>query len=629
MNDKELIKLVKEFIKKPGSQEIFSNILNESSGIESVLTKEKIGFLLRKLDLEQVPDFHKLKVGLVSNFTADDLISYLRFASFKDSIFLDNYVSPYNQYVYELMNKDSELYKSEPNVTVCLLDEGFIFNEISLSSTIEQIEATVMLKLNELENLIKNFTKLNGGLFILNTIPLLSLSHHNVIDYKTKAKLSKLWRNLNSHLLSLMDNYEQLIVLDIDLFYQDFGVAVTDNKMRYYGSMSFSQELLHAIAEEIHKIHRSILGLQKKCLVLDLDNTLWGGIIGDAGVHGIDLGPDEKPGNIYYEFQKAIQTLGNQGVLLTINSKNEWSNAKEVFHTHPHTVLKEEDFVKVCSNWEPKHENIKETVNDLNIGMNSLVFIDDNPFEREMVKTYLPDVEVPNMPNDPSYYISELLNKGWFNTISLTKEDYSRKEKYQQIVQRETLKKTSHSIEEYLEALDIKVEIIEPNNFTIPRLAQLTQRTNQFNMTTERLQEKEVKSMSDNLEHHVFGFKSSDKFGDNGIVGVVFINEIIKNENRIWNISNFIMSCRVFSRGIETVVLSHVLKQAKNEGVNVVIGNYIPSKKNHIVKDFYINHGFNILSEENGAVVFDYNLSEMQLKEVPWIQLYTNGEVVQ
>jgi FkbH-like protein len=628
MNERELVKQIKNVVKDVPDQETFSNMLSSFQGIQSILAKEKIGHLLRKINFHDVTNFHEVKVGLLSNFNADDLATYLRFESFKDNIFPDFYVSPFNQYVYELINKDSQLYKSNSDITICLLNEEIIFNEVTSITDLAQVEATINFKLSEMESLIENFVQHNKGLFILNTIPLNKLTHQNIIDYRTKANLSRIWRDFNSHLLSLMDNYEQLIVLDIDLLYQESDVFMRDNKMHYYGSMSFSQELLSAIAEEVNKLSRSILGLQKKCLVLDLDNTLWGGIIGDAGLHGIDLGPDDKPGNIFFDFQKVIQNLGKQGILLTINSKNEWSNAEEVFSKHPHSVLKEEDFVKICANWVPKHENLKSIQSELNIGMNSFVFIDDSPFEREMVKKYLPDVKVPEMPKDPSYYTLELLNKGWFNTISLTKEDYSRKEKYQQIVKTESLRKSSNSIEDYLHALDIRVEIVQPSDFTIPRLTQLTQRTNQFNMTTQRLQEADVKAMIHNPKTPLFGFSATDKFGDNGIVGTVFIEESTINNQKIWNINNFIMSCRVFSRGIETAVLNYLFTRAKFENVDKVVGYYIPSKKNHIVKDLYINYGFEAVNEQSSKLRFVYDLDEYKLKEVPWIQLNSQEEVV-
>ncbi|MBE5102253.1 HAD-IIIC family phosphatase [Priestia aryabhattai] len=628
MNDKELLKQIKNIVKEESNFDIPPSIIESLQQIDSVLTKEKIGHLFRKFNFHDTPSFQELKVGVLSNFNVDEITTYIRFESLKNNIFPNFYLSSFNQYVYELINKDSQLYQSSPDITICLLDEEFIFDEVSSIIDIKEVEETIKRKLFELESLIQTFMQHNNGLFILNTIPLNKLTHQTIIDYRTKAALSRVWRQFNGQLLSLMDHYEQLIVVDIDLLYQDSTVFLRNDKMNYYGSMSFSQELLSSIAEEINKISRSILGLQKKCLVLDLDNTLWGGVIGDAGLQGIKLGPDSKVGNVYFNFQKMIRNLGNQGVLLTINSKNEWTNVQEVFDKHPYTILKEEDFVKICANWEPKHENIKIIQSELNIGMNSLVFIDDSSFEREMVNTYLPEVEVSQMPEDPSYYMFEVLRKGWFNTISLTKEDHTRKEKYKQIVKRETLKKSSHSIEEYLYALDIKVDIVNPSDFTIPRLAQLTQRTNQFNMTTQRLKETELKVMIDDPKMIVFGFRATDKFGDNGIVGAVCIEEHNNSNNKIWNIQNFIMSCRVFSRGIETAVLNHVITKAKEAQVKKIVGFYIPSKKNHIVENFYIEHGFKASNEQSNKFSFEYELDSTLTKQAPWINLNAKEEVV-
>ncbi|MGF0194345.1 hypothetical protein, partial [Priestia aryabhattai] len=284
MDDKDLLKQIKNIIKDESNINIPSNILKSLQQVDSILTKEKIGHLFRKFNSRNLQKFQELKVGVLSNFNADEISTYLRFESFKNNIFPSFYLSSFNQYVYELINRDSQLYHFNPDITVCLLDEEFIFTEVSSIIDVQKIEETINRKLSELENLIQTFIQHNNGLFILNTIPLNKLTHQVIIDYRTKGELSRLWRQFNSKLLSLMNQYEQLIVIDVDLLYQDSNVFLRNEKLNYYGSMSFSQELLSSIAEEINKVSRTTLGLQKKCLVLDLDNTLWGGIIGDAGL---------------------------------------------------------------------------------------------------------------------------------------------------------------------------------------------------------------------------------------------------------------------------------------------------------------------------------------------------------
>jgi len=624
MNEEEIIAALKKMKKEGTLSKSLPQVIEYAKELSSN-SLEKAGYILRDISFAdwmhpEAVDLKPIKIAVISNFTADSLSRYLCGLLIQEGIWPEFYIAPYNQYVYQLMGEKSDLYRFEPDITFCLLDEMLIFEECQDDDwTVEDIKYGAKQKIEQLRLLIEMYQRHCKGLLVLNTIPFPEELHSVVIDYKSKAMLSKEWRLFEANLLGFSDHYQQVITLDLSILLQNVS-QYRDARLSYYASMKMSDEMLLAISEEGLKISRSILGLNKKCLTLDLDETLWGGIVGDDGLDGIQLG-NTSPGNIFIDFQNKINMLKKQGVLLAINSKNEEKNVKEIFEKHPDMVLKQDDFVIICSNWNAKHENLKKIASHLNIGLDSFVFLDDSPFERNMVREYMTDVTVPEMPKDPSFYVETLLKPGWFNCIALTKEDSQRTDKYRQIVKRKEFQDSASSIEEYLQGLDVNVFLLNTTKMNLPRLHQLNTRTNQFNLTTRRYQESEIKEMSEQDRYLIIGFQATDRFGDNGIVGSVYIEKIVDEGNEEWWIRNFIMSCRVFSRDIETAVLHYILDIAKEKGVSSVFGEYIPSKKNGYVQNFYSDHGFQAISKDQTPVIYRHSLDPISLKET-WVTLH-------
>lgn len=629
MDNREHIQNIRRWKNEGCLGEQRSSIVSSIQANRNSLQCEKIGYALKNTALEDWKAMGEqplklLRVALLSGFTSNAYPHILRSLLLSEGMWPEVYTAGYNQYVYELMMPKSGLYEFAPQLTLCLLDEHTVLDEMSRDWDVRELELACERKLDQLKQLVSTFQQHGTGILVFNTIPMSTDMYNTKIDYKTKAQLSRTWRSFNIELLNLSAEWSLVVTLDTEVLMQENKVgSLRDPRLMYNGSFHFSQELLFAFALESVKIARSLLGLNKKCLVLDLDNTLWGGIVGDDGVNGVQLG-DTITGNIFVDFQKALKQLKNQGVLLSISSKNEEKVVREMFEQHPHMQLTLDDVVMLCANWDPKHDNIRAIAEALNIGIDSLVFIDDNPFERSLIRQSLPEVVVPELRQDPSYYREDVLSSGWFNTIKLTTTDVERTDQYRTEVERKQLKQVSGSIEDYLRQLDIRVNLLSANDFHLPRLAQLITRTNQFNMTTRRYQESELRELEISDKYWIFGFQSQDRFGDYGMIGAV----IVEMSARTWRIDNFLMSCRVFSRDIETAVLRHVLWKAKEVGVQEVHAEYIPTAKNVIVRDFYAEHGFELAlsdTDEHAHKVgqlYVHRLERMP-NQVEWIQMMT------
>jgi FkbH-like protein len=355
----------------------------------------------------------------------------------------------------------------------------------------------------------------------------------------------------------------------------------------------------------------------KKCIVLDLDNTLWGGIIGEDGIEGIKLG-NTAPGIEYLDFQRSLLGLYNRGIILAICSKNNYDDAIKVFQEHPFQILKEEHFAAMRINWQNKATNIAELAKEINIGLDSIVFFDDNPVERSIVSQAHPEVLVVDMPKNPRLYRETLENLEVFDVLSLTKEDMARGEMYAGKRKRAELETSMESIEDFLRTLEMKVRIKPVDDFDTPRVVQLIGKTNQFNLTTRRYTDAEVQKFREGDSSIVYSMAVTDKFGDEGVVGVV----IVKQKNEDWWIDTFLMSCRVIGRSVETAMLAKIVKDARAQGASRIIGEYIPTKKNPPAAKVYEDHGFGMSTEtDEGGTRWTLNL-ETDTVDVPeWIEL--------
>lgn len=400
----------------------------------------------------------------------------------------------------------------------------------------------------------------------------------------------------NDSLFELATVNRQIKVLDFSTFASEYGLKELIDKRHFYLSqVPFSPKLARHFNQWFLQKIRAIEGVRKKCLVLDLDNTLWGGILGEDGISGIQLG-NTYPGICFRDFQSWLKEIKNTGVILAICSKNNPEDVKQVFDHRDEMVLKMEDFSALRINWKNKSENIMEIAQELNIDPDSLVFIDDSPFEREQVKSILPNVEIPDFPKQPYLlvdFIQEVYNQ-WFQVYELTEEDKSKSIQYQQNAQRRQLLNTFETEEQFLKEMDIKLSISENNPVHIPRIAQMTQKTNQFNLTTKRYTEADINNLI-SYGYHVWDAAVSDKFGDNGITALA----IVKTDGLTAEIDSFMLSCRILGRGIENAFLNVLLNRLFEEGISEVKATFIRTAKNGQVENFYERNGFEMVEVQN------------------------------
>jgi len=397
-------------------------------------------------------------------------------------------------------------------------------------------------------------------------------------------------RKLNYELMKLSQQYPNLFICDIAELQNKFGRDRMFAPNTYTSTeMVFRMDVLPYVASRVMDIVCAIKGQFKKCLILDLDNTLWGGVIGDDGLEGIQLGHGLGIGKMFTEFQMWIKKLKQRGIIICVASKNNEETAKEPFEKHPDMVLKLDDIAVFQANWETKVDNIRTIQQILNIGFDSMVFLDDNPFERNMVRENIPGIMVPELPEFPEDYLEYLYSLNLFETASYSNLDKDRTKQYQVEAQRVSLSKTFTNEAEFLKSLNMVSTVSGFTKFNTPRVAQLSQRSNQFNLRTVRYTDADIEAFANNPDVIDLSFTLEDKFGDNGLIAVVIM---IPLDKETLFVDTWFMSCRVLKRGMENFTLNIMVNKAKTAGFKKIVGEYLPTPKNGMVADHYENLGF-------------------------------------
>jgi FkbH-like protein len=397
-------------------------------------------------------------------------------------------------------------------------------------------------------------------------------------------------RKLNYELMNLSMRNSNLFICDIAALQNRFGHEMMFDSSVYVSTeMVLSLDIIPYVASRVIDIICVAQGMLKKCLILDLDNTLWGGVIGDDGLENIQLGHGLGIGKAYTEFQQWIKKLKNRGIILAVCSKNNEETAQEPFIKHPDMVLRLDDISVFMANWDNKADNIRQIQSILNIGFDSMVFLDDNPFERNIVRENISGITVPELPEDPGEYLEYLYGLNLFETVSFSTTDAERTKQYQVEAQRVSLQKSFINESDFLKSLNMVSEVKGFDKFNTPRIAQLSQRSNQFNLRTVRYTEADIERLSTDEHYQNFSFTLSDKFGDNGLIGVVILE---KQDKETLFVNTWFMSCRVLKRGMENFTLNTVVNYAKANGFKKIIGEYISTAKNKMVENHYQNLDF-------------------------------------
>jgi FkbH-like protein len=560
-----------------------------------------------KVDYEKAPANRRIKIAIQSNFTVGGMKDALLVKCLREDIYPEIYVGGYDQYNQEILNPSSEYYSFKPNLTILILDTRTIFGEAFLqpySESESERRQRVESFVKGIASLVEKIKQNSKSKVIINNFEIPTHSPLGIIEDKQIYGFKESVEDLNSKLREAFRGDTRVFLFDYEAFASNVGKDnTTDDKMYYLGDFRISPAVIPALCDAYIPYVRALLSMMKKCLVLDLDNVLWGGVVGEDGIEGIKLGPTPE-GRPYLELQKYILSLYNRGVILAINSANNLDDALEVLRKHPYMVLKEDYFAAMKINWDNKISNMKAIAEELEIGIDSLVFLDDSKANRQMMREALPEVSIVDLPDDPALYLRTVANLRVFDSLQLTAEDRARGKMYADQRKRVEFEKTATDIDGYLKGLGTVVTLEIANKFNIPRISQLTQKTNQFNTTTRRYLEDEIARMASSDHYLVAAVKVEDKFGDSGTTGVA----IVEKDSGKWKIDSFLLSCRVIGRGVEDALLAYIIAEARRAGAKAIVGEFIPTKKNLPAKDFFKNRNFKQLSVDNGVETWEYDL---------------------
>ncbi|WP_309607219.1 HAD-IIIC family phosphatase [Phenylobacterium sp.] len=406
-----------------------------------------------------------------------------------------------------------------------------------------------------------------------------------------------------------------VVLVDIARLAGSVGLESWDDPRQWHGSkLGFAPDLLPVYGDVVARTIGAVLGRTRKCLVLDLDNTLWGGVIGDDGLAGIALGQGSGSGEAFVAVQRLALELRARGIVLAVCSKNEEDAARLPFREHPDMLLREDHIAVFQANWTDKAANLRAIAAALNIGIDALVFLDDNPAERAQVRRELPAVAVPEVSDDPAFYPRLLAAAGYFEAVGFSQEDRARAAYYQGNAQRAASLEASGDMDSYLASLEMTCTIARVDPVSRPRVAQLINKSNQFNLTTHRYSEAEVAALEANADRHAVQVRLVDSFGDNGIISVI----IADRQAQVWEIDTWLMSCRVLGRRVEEAVLAHLAAAARADGALSLVGRYVPSPKNKMVAEHYDKLGFERVEQAaDGARTYRLDLSSYPTPDLP------------
>ena len=561
-----------------------------------------------RLELDTKPVKLAVLGNCATQFFSTAVMGYAKLSGLN----LDVYDTDYNQIDAQLLDKASEVFRFCPDVILLWLATEKIYEEfldLPLPAR-ESFADDYIAKIERYWDLIEA----NSGARILQ-LNFTEIDDKALGQFSAKvvSSFSFQVRKLNFLLQEKMAKRASVFPVDLLAVQLQLGADnLFDAPLYYNAKVTVSLNALPIVAKSVCDVLHSMNGKIKKCVILDLDNTLWGGVIGDDGMGGIEIGELGR-GHAFTNLQRWLKQLKECGIILAVCSKNNEETAKEPFEKHPEMILHLSDISVFVANWDDKASNIRLIQETLNIGMDSIVFLDDNPFERNLVRQMVPDITVAELPEDPALYLGFLQRENYFETASFTGANSDRTKQYQAEFERKKLETTFESIDDYLESLEMIGEAKPFEESKFARIAQLTQRSNQFNLRTIRYTEDEIRRIATSDKHLTLYYNLKDKFGDHGLVGVVILE---KKSDEVLFLDTWLMSCRVLKRGMEEFIINKVVETAKKNGFARIEAEYIPTKKNMMVKDIYSRMGFSTVAENQFALnVDDYQEKKVYIEE--------------
>jgi FkbH-like protein len=547
------------------------------------------------------------KLGVVSNFTTDFANPLLAAAALRYGVQLEIVAADFGQAVQQAVDPESKLNRAKLDAVLVALDP----RELSLRSSrgADWPLFDAQLAIDEIELIRSGFRTHGAAPCLVQTLPSPAELLFGSLDVGVAGTLRHAVNAVNAHVAQAAPSQGDILI-DVDWLAQCIGLGEWyDERQWHLARLPCAQKALPLYADFAVRSIAAIRGKSRKCLVLDLDNTLWGGVIGDDGLEGIALNAGDARGEAFRALQRAAADLRRRGVVLAVCSKNDEAIAKTAF-THPGMILKEADFSVFLANWDDKATNLERIAQRLDIGLDALVFLDDNPVERAQVRQALPQVAVPELGGDPSTYKRILLNAGYFESIAFTHEDLARADQYKENAHRAQALEKARDLDEFLRSLDMEIQFAPFDAQGRKRITQLINKTNQFNLTTRRYTEQQVAQFEASAEHYTLQISLRDKFGDNGMISVV----ICAVRAAEWEIDSWLMSCRVLNRKVEQAVCNRIAAAAKSAGAARLIGVYRPTERNGLACDLFSRLGFEKIAEPetDGAQRWALHLERFQ-----------------
>jgi FkbH-like protein len=531
------------------------------------------------------------RLALLASSTVDHLIPGIRVGALRRRLLAECYVGTYGQYRQELLQSSSALHAFKPDTVLFSISAGDAIASIPLGASRSEAEDALSRTIRELRELWSQARERLRATVIQQTFLNTSESLFGNHDRMVWGAPLRLVDRLNELLIEAAQS-EGVALLDVARMAGRDGIDAWFDTARWLqAKMEIAPAAMPMYGELVARIIAAQRGLSKKCLILDLDNTLWGGVIGDAGIEGIVLGQGSAEGEAHAALQRYVKQLAKRGIVLAVCSKNDSRIAEEAFGNHPEMILKRSDIASFVANWEPKEGNIRQIAKQLNLGLDAMVFFDDNPVERAAVREALPMVAVPELPPDPAHYVRCIADAGYFEAIAFTADDLRRSEQYAANASREAVLTSGGDLQEFLAGLEMSVVFGRARDVDLARVTQLINKTNQFNTTTRRYTLEEVTRFCRDPGAFVLQFRLVDRFGDNGLVSVMILKPHPIDAG-VHLVDTWVMSCRVFGRELEFEAMNIAVEMAREHGARALRGDFIPTAKNAVIANLYSDLGF-------------------------------------
>jgi FkbH-like protein len=554
------------------------------------------------------------RLGVLSNSTLDFIVPALEASALRHGIALECIKADYGQVIQEALSPDSVINKAKPDAVLIAVDLRYP----PLRATPGNKEAAsdaVQETLHHFQAIRDGIRQNSGAISILQTLAPLPEGLFGNLDRVLPGAPRQLIDAVNLGLVESIRGTEDVLV-DVAAIAETVGLANWHSPTQWnLAKLPFADGLVPLYADHVARVIGALRGKSRKCLILDLDNTVWGGIIGDDGLEGIKVAQGDATGEAHLAVQRLALSLRERGIVLAVSSKNNDDVARKPFREHPEMLLREDHFAVFQANWNDKATNIKAIAEELSLGIDAMVFLDDNPVERGLVRQILPQVAVPELPDDPALYARTLAAAGYFESVAFSNEDLKRADYYQDNARRVTLQKQAGDVNSYLASLDMEITFQPFDKTGRARIAQLINKSNQYNLTTRRYTEAEVADAELDPTCFTLQIRLLDKFGDNGMISVVICRLA---GDSTWEIDTWLMSCRVLGRRVQEMVLLELLRHAELNGIEKLIGIYKPSEKNKMVEEHYPNLGFvNIAADRDGSTIWELEVKNANIQGSP------------